>query len=96
MYVSPRAVFLYVKSLLACFLQERVKALGYLSANTAATKKTIESLDAELRQDENEVNQLLVQILSCNHVQARQPGSTVFCTLLDDFKHFRAIVISDE
>lgn len=54
--------------------QERTKALGYLSANSAATQKQLDTSLTLQRQDEN-FNQLEVRIMSCNHVQARRPGS---------------------
>ena len=54
-----------------------MKALGYLSANTATTKKALDEFESGFQplEDEEDLNQLLVQILSCNHVQGRQIGT---------------------
>uniref|UniRef100_H2ZMG7 C2 domain-containing protein n=1 Tax=Ciona savignyi TaxID=51511 RepID=H2ZMG7_CIOSA len=61
--------------------RERTKALGYMSANTAVTKKSLEEMDADMGSTDDNFNQLLIQIISCNHVQARREGiqPNIYC-----------------
>ncbi|XP_039255957.2 protein fantom-like [Styela clava] len=75
--------------------KERTKALGYLSANTATTQK---HLDAALTMQppEDNFNQLDMQIMSCNHVQARRPGvqPNVYCVYkFFDFADHDTVII---
>lgn len=50
--------------------------MGYLSANTSVTQKALEAMDSKVEMPENDdnTNQLLIQIISCNHVQSRRGG----------------------
>uniref|UniRef100_F6R7B5 C2 domain-containing protein n=1 Tax=Ciona intestinalis TaxID=7719 RepID=F6R7B5_CIOIN len=61
--------------------RERTKALGYLSANSAVTKKSLEDLDEEMKIVDDNINQLLIQIISCNHVLSRRDGiqPNIYC-----------------
>ncbi|XP_076809545.1 protein fantom-like isoform X2 [Clavelina lepadiformis] len=62
--------------------RERTKALGYLSANTAATRKTLEVLDSQMEVTSSDnSNQILLQIISCNHVMGRREGvqPNIYC-----------------
>nr|CAB3265690.1 protein fantom [Phallusia mammillata] len=63
--------------------KERTKALGYLSANTTTTQKTLDSLDSEkeISTSSDNTNQLFIQVISCNHVQSRRSGiqPSIYC-----------------
>jgi protein fantom len=58
-------------------LQERTKALGYLTANERQVKDDLKALDddAALRPLDN-VNELHIKIIKCSKLKARRPGMT--------------------
>lgn len=75
--------------------KERTKALGYLSANSAATQKQLDTSLTLQQQDEN-FNQLELSIMSCNHVQARRQGvqPNIYCVYkFFDFADHDTVII---
>lgn len=82
-------------------LQERMKALGYISANEKVEQTTLQALDesARLKPSDN-VNQLHVKIVRCNSLKSRQvgkrtghspPTQITFCVKLLIIHHFTLV-----
>lgn len=60
------------------YLQERTKALGYITTNKRAAEIAIEATDevAMKRQQIDNINHMHIKIIRCNGLQSRRKGKT--------------------